>query len=110
MLVHDGGDLIAGVVFHDYSPESGVIEMSAAAESRRWLTRPVMKAMHSYVFDDAGCQMAILIVAESNKTMRRIAKAYGYTETLIPRLRGRNEGGAVMTLTDDAWRASRFHR
>lgn len=109
LLVHDTAPRGA-VLFHNYSPEAGVMEMSAAAESSRWLSRSVLRAIHGYIFDDAGCQMAVMRVSENNSRMRRIGRAYGYTETRIPRLRGRDEAEIIMTLTDDAWRVSRFHR
>ena len=102
-------DTIGVVVFHDYNPEAGVMCMSAAGGDG-WLTRPVLYAMHEYIFDQAGCQLAVLQTSEHNKVMRRIAKAYGYRETVIPRLRGRDEAECLLTLADDDWRASRFHR
>lgn len=105
-----GSPLIGAVVFHNYNPEGAVMEMSAAAESPRWLSRPVLAAMHGYVFDRAGCQLAVLRVSERNRRMLRIAKAYGYEGTRIPRLRGRDEAEIILTLTDDAWRSSKFHR
>lgn len=99
-----GDPIIAGVVFHNYSPESGVMEMSAAATSPRWLTRRVLHAMHSYIFEDAGCQMAAMRVGEQNARMRSIAERYGYTPYRIPRLRGRDEAEILFTLTDDEWK------
>lgn len=102
-------DTVGAVVFHDWNPEAGVMCMSAAG-SDGWLSRPVLKAMHAYVFDDAGCQLAALQVSERNHRMRRIALAYGYREYVIPRLRGRDEAECLMTLSDDDWRASRFHK
>lgn len=101
--------LIGGVVYHDWNPEAGVMCMSAAGEPG-WLTRPVLYAMHSYIFDRANCQLAVMQVSEDNRRMRRIGLAYGYTETRIPRLRGRNEAEMIMTLADDDWRSSKFHR
>lgn len=103
------GETIGGVVYHDWNPEHQTMCMSAAGGDG-WLTRPVLYAMHDYPFNQAGCQMVVLQTSEHNHVMRRIAKAYGYTETLIPRLRGRDEAEAILTLTDDAWRSSRFHR
>ena len=105
-----GSPLVAGVVFHNWNPEGGVMEMSAAADSPRWLSRPVLRAMHSYIFDDAACQIAVLRVSERNERMLKIAERYGYTAHRIPRLRGRNEAEVVLTLTDDDWRASKFHK
>ncbi len=100
---------IGGVVFHDWNPDAGVMCMSAAGEPG-WLNRAVLYAMHDYIFNTAGCQLAVMQVSERNERMRRIGLAYGYTETRIPRLRGRDEAEVVMTLTEEAWRASRFHR
>lgn len=100
---------MGGVVFHDWNPDAGVMCMSAAGEPG-WLTRPVLYAMHSYIFDQAGCQLAVMQVSERNERMRRIGLAYGYTETRVPRLRGRDEAEMIMTLADEDWRASRFHR
>lgn len=108
LSVHRGEEQIGGVVFHNYNPEAGVMEMSAAG--RHWLNKSILKAMHEYIFDTAGCQLAVLRVSENNARMLRIAEAYGYRKHLIPRLRGRDEAEAVMTLTDDDWRESRFHK
>jgi len=102
--------LIAGVIFHNFNPEAGVIEMSAASTSRRWLTRPVLRAMFSYPFDQAGCQMAVLRVSERNPVMISIALRYGFKSHLIPRLRGRDEAEHILTLTDDDWRNNRFNQ
>jgi RimJ/RimL family protein N-acetyltransferase len=110
MGVLDNDQLIAGVLYHNHYPDAGVIELSAASISKRWLTRPVLKAMFSLPFDRFGCQLCILRVSERNKPMLRIAKAYGFTEYVIPRLRGRDEAEHILTLTDDDWRRSRFHK
>lgn len=108
MGVFRGPEQVGGVVFYNYDPEAGVMEMSAAGVS--WLNRSVLHAMHEYIFDTAGCQLAVLRVSERNKRMLRIAEAYGYRKHLIPRMGGRDEAQAIMTLTDDDWRDSRFHK
>ncbi len=82
----------------------------AAAGEPGWLNRSVLHAMHTYIFDAAGCQLAVMQVAEDNDRMRRIGRAYGYTETRVPRLRGRDKAEIIMTLAEEDWRASRFHR
>jgi len=100
---------IGGAVFHDWNPEAGTMCISSAGNDR-WLSRSVLFAMHDYVFNTAGCQLAVLQTSERNKVMQRIAPAYGYRDTRIPRLRGRNEDEILWTLTDDDWRKSKFHR
>lgn len=105
----DEGATLGGVIFHDWNPEAGVMCMSAAG-GPGWLTRPVLYAMHDYIFNTAGCQLAVMQVSERNERMRRIGLAYGYTEIRLPRLRGRDEAEMLLTLPDEVWRASRFHK
>lgn len=106
----DGEKLIAGVLYHNHYPDAGVIEMTAASIDKRWLSRPVLKAMFSLPFDRFGCQLCVLRVSEHNRPMLRIARAYGFNEYIVPRLRGRHENEHILTLTDDTWRRSRFHK
>lgn len=115
MGVIDGERLIAALIFHNYNPESGVLEFSAAAESGRWLTRPVLWAMFNYAFNDCGAQMVVMRVSERNRTwngrgIQRILKAYSFVETRIERLRNRDTAELIYTLTDTAWASNGFHR
>ncbi|WP_376742363.1 GNAT family N-acetyltransferase [Ensifer canadensis] len=99
----DGDRLVAGCVFHNYAPEAGVIELSSASVSKRWLTRPMLKGMFGYPFDQIGCQMVVLRVSERNAGMIEIAERFGFKAYRIPRLRGRDEAEILFTLTDDDW-------
>nr|DAF83398.1 MAG TPA: hypothetical protein [Caudoviricetes sp.]DAK00527.1 MAG TPA: hypothetical protein [Caudoviricetes sp.] len=113
--VADGAKLVAGVVYHNWEPEHGVIELSGAATTPRWLTRPVLWTMFSYPFAGIGCQMAVMRVSARNQQwngrgLPRLLKAYGFENHTIPRLYGRDEDGQIFTLTDDAWRANGFHK
>ncbi|HEV7321589.1 MAG TPA: GNAT family N-acetyltransferase [Ensifer sp.] len=110
MGVLDNAALVAGVVYHNYAPEAGVIELSAASTSKRWLTRPVLRAMFGYPFDEIGCQMIVLRVSERNAGMIAIAERFGFSPHRIPRLRGRDEAEILFTLTDNAWRAHPANR
>jgi RimJ/RimL family protein N-acetyltransferase len=109
MAVFDDAELIAGTLYHNHYPENGIIELTSASLSRRWLTRPVVKAMFSLPFDFLDVQMVVLRVSERNKSMLRIARSFGFSEVYIPRLRGRDEGEFIFTYTDDQWRASPYN-
>ncbi|KQW62700.1 MULTISPECIES: GNAT family protein [unclassified Ensifer] len=106
----DGETLIAAVVFHNWQPEEGVIEMSAASDSKRWLTRPMINAMFNFCFEECGCQLVVLRVSERNFGMLDIARHFGFSETRIDRLRGRDEAEIIFTFTDDAWNAHRANK
>jgi RimJ/RimL family protein N-acetyltransferase len=112
-IVEDG-ELVAGVVYHDYNPEAGIIEISAASTSKRWLSRPVLLTLFSYPFDGVGVQMLVMRTEVGNQQdngrgMARLSKAYGFTQILIPRLYGRDKDGLLHCLTAEAWRANGFH-
>lgn len=110
MAIYDGDDLIAATAYHNWHQDSGIMELSSAAVSRRWLTRPVINAMFRFPFEIMGCQMVVLRVSERNTNMVHIARSFGFTEVLIPRLRGRDENEFIFTLTDDQWASSPYRR
>ena len=45
------GKLEAGVVYHNWDPARRMIEMSAAATSRRWMTWPRARLIFGYPFE-----------------------------------------------------------
>lgn len=110
MGVFDKDKLVGATLYHNWQPETGVIELTSAALSRRWLTRPVINAMFELPFDRLGCQMVLLRVREDNANMVGVARSFGFDEHFIPRLGGRDKGEHLFTLTDDQWSASKFNR
>lgn len=106
-VVRDG-EVIAGVVFHNWSPESEVIEVSAGATSPRWATRETLQGLFGYVFSVA--QTCVARIHEDNERARRLWRSFGAQEYLLPRLRGRKSSEAVLLLTDDAWADSKYMR
>jgi RimJ/RimL family protein N-acetyltransferase len=108
--VTDGARLVGGFVFHNYNPKTGVIEISFAGNDRRWLTRPVLYAAFSYVFDQLGCQLAVARTPAGLKNAVRIIRAYGFEQVTVPRLFGRSMDGIISALTAEAWRANGFHK
>lgn len=114
-VMDEVGELVAGVVFYNWSPECLTIQLAAASTSARWMTRPVLWEMFSYAFDRAQCQLAVLRVSENNKSendrgLHRLLPRYGFKSYRIPRLRGREEAEIIYTLADDDWRRNGFHR
>ncbi len=108
--VEHNGQLVGGLVFHNWCPEHGVIEMSGASTDARWLTRTVITKALNYVFDELKCQMVVAFQDTENKRAIRVWKALGAQEFIIPRLRGRNNAGSLITLTEEAWSGSKFKR
>lgn len=109
-VMDQSGTMVAGIVFHNWNPQTGVMEVSAAATSPKWATRGVLKEAFGYIFERSGCQMAVARTAESNARVRRLWKAFGAVEYIIPRMRGRDASEAILCVTDDAWQASKLSR
>ncbi len=102
--------LTGAALFNNYDKDAGTIEITAASDDARWLTRPVLLDMFSFPFRQLGCQAVILRCDPSDTRLGRILGAYGFKRYDIPRLRGRNKGEAVFILGDDDWRANGFHK
>lgn len=111
MGVEIDGMPAGAVVYHDYNPRAGVIEMSAAADDKRWLSRDVLREMFDYPFKGLRVQMVVTRVSADarQKHLHRIFWAYGFKSQCIPRLFGRFEDGLLFRLTDDDWEASKFN-
>lgn len=109
MAVFDDSGLIAGMLYHNYYPDEGVVELTGAARSKRWITRPVLRALFAMPFDILGCQLLAMRVSSRNHNMLGIGRSFGFDEYIIPRLRGRHEDEHVFTLTDDQWRGHKVN-
>lgn len=109
-VLRNDGVLAAGLIFHNWRPKQGTIEVSAAAIDPRWATRGVLRKALEYAYDDCSCQMVVAKTSESNIRTRRLWKALGATEIILPRMGGRGASEAALFLTDDAWGKSSFMR
>lgn len=103
------GVLEAGVVYTNWQPENGVIEITAAAIGHKWGTRERLRVIFEYPFDHLGCQMVVARTSERNPVPLRIWRALGADEYRIPRLFGRDEAAIITTLTAEQWAESRFN-
>ena len=104
------GRVEAVVVYHNFQPEAGVIELSSASTHRKWLTRERLRSIFAYPFDQAGCRLAVARISERNRRARRIWQSLGAAEHVIPDLRGPGEAECLYTLSAETWRSSRFSR
>lgn len=98
-----GDPLEAGVVYHNWYPESGAIELTAASAHRSWLTKSNLKAIFDYPFLQLGCRLCVARISEHNATARRIWRALGAIEHIIPGLRGPDESEVIATLFKVTW-------
>lgn len=109
VAVVDGmGRTAAGLALHDWSPEAGTIEISAAAVDPRWLTRGVASDLFGYCF--AFCQAVVTRTTEDNARVRKIWRSLGADEHVLPNAAGRGRALVIFVLTDAAWAASKWRQ
>ena len=109
--VIEDGALIAGIVYHNWDPEAGILEISGAALPKsRWLTRETLRRMYQYPFHQCGCQMIVQRTPADNGSLLYVLARYGYAFIAVPRLFGRDRDGVLCALTREAWEGNRFNQ
>lgn len=110
MGVFKDGQIIGGVIFHDWQPYRGTIEMSVAGDKSRWITRDVINDAMRFIFDDMKCQMVLGQAASTNQDALALDRRIFGNEVVIPRMMGRNIDGHVFSLTEEQWRLHRMNK
>ena len=109
-VLDEDGYLVAGLVYRNWCPEVGTIEMSGAAvPGTNWLTRRTLQVIYDYPFYQLECQMVIQTTSADNEKTLRINAAIGMSLYKIARLAGRDRDGVVATLTVEQWEQSRYN-
>jgi hypothetical protein len=110
-IIDEQGRMIAGLVYHNWLPEAGVIDLSVAAlPGTGWFSRETVWRMYAYPFLDADVQMVShLVPADATHSLRQLA-TLGCMLIEIPRILGRERDGVLGLLTREAWEDSKFHQ
>jgi hypothetical protein len=109
-IVDEQGRFLAGVVFYNWNPETGIIEMSASALNPRWFSRRTLNRIGDFVFVECGCQLLLVHLRADNEHVLQVLAGVGFTFTRVPRLFGRDQDGVICTLSDDDWYAGKLSR
>jgi hypothetical protein len=110
-VVDESGRLIAGIVWHNWDPDAGIIELSGAALPKsNWLTRRTLWRMYAFPFNDCGCQMVVQRTPSDDLNLLGLLAAYGFDFVTVKRFFGRERDGVIATLTKEAWLANKFNR
>jgi hypothetical protein len=110
-VVDGARQLVAGIIYHNWDPEAGIIEISGAAlPGVHWLSRRTLMHMFGYPFIACGCQMVVQRTPADNELLLGVLARYGYAFVPVPRLFGRDRDGVVCLLTVEAWKDNKFNR
>lgn len=107
----DNDNVMAGAVFfQNYDSETGVIELTGASVSPRFLTRKTLHELYAYAFDTLACQTVMQVARADDTHQARLLPRYGFKRYDVPRLKGRNTDAAIYVLHDDVWRTGKFYK
>jgi hypothetical protein len=105
----DGDTLLGAVVFHNWQDEYGTIEISAAADNPRWLSKATIREIMRICFDLHRCQTLVVRQAQDNNRASKIFRFLGFKEILLPNMRGKNKHEILFLMTVDEWRSHRLY-
>jgi RimJ/RimL family protein N-acetyltransferase len=69
--------MIAAVVYHNWLPQWGHIQMTMAADDPRWCTRGVVLALLGYPFS-IGCHRINVMTLAKNARVNKMLKGFGF--------------------------------
>jgi RimJ/RimL family protein N-acetyltransferase len=75
----EAGQPLAGIVFHDYQPDYGTIQLSAAAISPKWASRRIVAQLLSYPFNELGVHKVWTATQHKNERALKFNKGVGFT-------------------------------
>ena len=108
-IANEDNELIAGLVYFNYHPEAGTIEVSIdAVPKQRWLTPTTLAIMFQYPFLDCKCQMLITKTSARSEHVQRMLASMNFSLIRIPRAGGRDEDGILALLTYEDWLDAKF--
>lgn len=109
-VVDKDDNLIGGVVFNNYQPQYGNIEVSFAAIRANWLTSHLVTGILRYAFDQLGCIRITSATPKRNRRARQFLQKFGFKhEGTIRRAYG-NDDAIISGLLASEWAVHRFNR
>lgn len=95
-VVGRGGDLIAGIVYHDYQPAFGTIQLSMAADSPMWARRENIAGLLRYPFEQLGVFKVWTATPIDNEAALRVNLHIGFIkEATLAHQFGRKRHGVI---------------
>lgn len=77
--VVNGGAMLAGVIYHNYLPAHASCEVTFAADTPRWATRGIIRALLSVPFQQYDCRRLGAITPHKGEAMEcRILQRLGF--------------------------------
>lgn len=106
LLITHRDKALGAVLFHNWHPDHGTVEISIASTSPRWLTKKTIRAMADYVFNTLKAQAGYMRVDARRTDICRQLEACGFLRVDVPHMRGKGLSEAFFIMGVDEWSAS----
>lgn len=104
------GAPVAGVVFSDYSEEYGTMQLSMAADTPRWASRGVVRALLHYPFEQLEINKLWTSTPQSNERAIKFNLGVGFTrEAILRHQYGRKNHAVICSMLANEYRKRYAH-
>lgn len=108
-VVDEAGNLLAGVVLHDYHPDWGAVSMSHAALTPKWLTKRIISGIMSVPFVQYGVGRVTATTPRKAASACQFLRKFGFRQEGVIRRGLGNDDALVWGLLSEEWDRSRFN-
>ena len=106
VAVASGARPLAGVVFHDYQPEAGTVQISMAAVSVMWAQRETIRGILAIPFEQYKCFKVWTCIPADNARAIRFNEGIGMkSEATLRHQFGRGRHARIFGMTAPEFRA-----
>lgn len=107
-ILDASGVLVAGVVYSNYDPDCPSMELSFAAATPRWLTRPIICELLRYPFETANCLRITGVTPRKATSARRFLEKFGFKREGLVRRGFGTDDAVISGLLRTEWQASKW--
>jgi RimJ/RimL family protein N-acetyltransferase len=109
-VMDDLGEMLAGVVFHNYDPFVKSIEVSCASTGARWGNRETFRSILRYPFEQLNVARLSAATPKRSTSPRRFLEGLGFKREGSLRKAFGDDDAILYGLLAEDWAAGRFNR
>lgn len=109
-VIDKDGQLVGGVVYHNWNRLAGNIELSFAATSPKWLTRDIVRALLRYGFSQLQCQRVTGCTPRRATSARRFLDKFGFKREGLIRFGAGDDHLVISGLLRKEWEQHPLNR
>lgn len=104
------GELVGGVVYHNWNALAGNIELSFASTTPKWLTREILGALLRYPFAQLQCRRITGVTPRRATSARRFLEKFGFKREGCVRYGFGDDHAIISGLLRSEWDAHPLNR